>query len=142
MPMDPCDEPLSALRQRLIALEDRLTEYQKTGVRESELEAKAVERTRQEMERRLNEMNEFRAQLATERATYVTRDMLETKISSVMARLEQNPLANAARIEAIQKRVEELERDRANLQGRFWAGGVALSALVTLLNWLLRMSGH
>jgi chromosome segregation ATPase len=112
------------LQERLKALEERLSQHERTQSREADLDSKSVERTRGEMERRLAEMNELRSQINSERSLYVTRDMLD------------------ARLQAALTRIESLERDKANIQGRFYAAGVALSVLVILINWVLRVSGH
>lgn len=140
--MDSAEAAISVLQERVKALEARLTEHQRIQAREMEADQKSVERTRQEMERRLSEMNEFRAQLSTERSAYVTRDILDARLSGLLERIEQNPVANRGKIELLQGRVEQLERDRANLQGRFYSLGVGLSILVLVINWALRMSGH
>ncbi len=140
--METPEAAISVLQERVKALEARLSEHQRIQGREQEADQKSVERTRQEMERRLSEMNEFRAQLSQERTAYVTRDMLDARLSGIGERIEQNPRANVARIDLLQGRVEQLERERANLQGRFYSLGVGLSIVVLVINWALRMSGH
>lgn len=75
------------------------------------------------LDRRLDQMNEFRAQLTEERALYVRRDMLdEFRIAS--AKVTD---ANAARI-------RELETAKSNLEGRLWAVGMGIGALVIVIN--------
>jgi hypothetical protein len=58
--------------------------------------------------------NQFREQLTEERALYLRREQLE-------------PLF---------LRLDVLERDRANLQGKLWALGVAFSTVTGLLTFL------
>lgn len=127
MPPDPCDPTLHVLAERIQGLSDRLTEYQSVQLRELRGAREATDLARSEMERRLSEMNEFRAQLASERMTYVSRDMLDARLGSAMAEVRSNAM-----------RISQLEQDRANLQGRVWAGGVFFTIVVTLLNIALR----
>lgn len=59
---------------------------------------------------RLESMNEFRKQIDEERALYVKRDRLDA--------LESN----------LAERIKVLETSAANMTGRLWAAGVALTA--------------
>ena len=80
------------------------------------------------LDKRLDQMNEFRAQLTEERALYVRRDMLdEFRIAS--AKVTD---ANAARI-------RDLETAKSNLEGRFWAFGLGLGALVVIVNVVISL---
>jgi len=118
---------LGVLQERLKALEERLTQHETTSLREAKLVEDAVDRARHEVDRRLEAMNEFRDQLSTERSAYVTRDTLDARLLSVMVR-----------IDTVGSRLEQLERDRANLTGRLWSMGVGFGIVIMLANLLLR----
>jgi len=111
---------MEATAERIKALEERLTQHEVVQQREIQQAKETVEHSRQEMDRRLAEMNEFRAQLTTERASYVTRDMMDAR-QAIMA-----------------ERIANLERSWSNMSGRLWSMGVGLGALVVLLNLVLR----
>ena len=118
---------VQVLQERLKALENRLDEHNVVQQREILQAKETVHDTRQEMDRRLLEMNEFRQQLTNERATYVTRDMLDARLQAVESRQE-----------AANEIVSSIERKLANQEGRFWAMGVAFSVAVIILNIALR----
>jgi len=111
---------MEATAERIKALEERLTQHEVVQQREIQQAKETVEHSRMEMDRRLAEMNEFRAQLSNERATYVTRDMLDARLMAVASRLEM------------------LERSWSNMSGRLWSMGVGLGAVVILLNIAIR----
>ena len=118
---------LFAIVERLKALEDRLTEHSLVQQREILQSKETVHDTRNEIDRRLREMNEFRQQLTNERATYVTRDMLDARLHTFESKQDStNDI------------VASIERKMANQEGRFWAMGVALSVAVIILNIALR----
>ena len=72
------------------------------------------------MERRLESMNEFRAQLNKQTETFATKEMLYAKI------------------DALEKSIAELQKSKSNLDGRFWAIGAGLALVFTLVNVALR----
>ena len=111
---------VEVLRERLKALEERLTQHEVTSLREAELVETAVERARQEVDRRLEAMNELRRQVTDERGMYVTRDRMDANIQSMASR------------------IEIMERAWANLTGRLWSLGVGLGIVVILANLLIR----
>jgi hypothetical protein len=65
---------------------------------------------------RLETMNEFRAQIAQERGSYITRDIYEL------------------RHEELKTKVNTFEQYRANMDGRLWMLGAGLTAVVVLIN--------
>lgn len=77
---------------------------------------KALMHAEKEMERRLEGMNELRAQILSERGQYVTREILEEKLSVLGERLI---------------RIEQL---KSNLEGRLWMLGAVIVALTVVLN--------
>jgi hypothetical protein len=81
---------------------------------------------------RLERMNEFRAQLDKQAATFAT-------IGEMNSRLDR--MAEAVRLveDRIEGRVDTLEKFKDNYEGRFWALSVGLSALVVVLSILSRL---
>ena len=66
-----------------------------TDLRFEELE-KRSEAARREMERRLETMNEFREQLNKQAATFITRDMYDSRHDAVCAKINALEKAQAA----------------------------------------------
>jgi len=114
----------------------------------------ALRLARDDIERRLEGMNELRAQITGERGLYITRDMLESKLEGldskidgyaatirVEVRSQGDQIRGEARIavekvtseQAVQnRRLSDLETKAANMDGRFavLAGVLALAVLV------------
>lgn len=84
--------------------------------REHELRDRMVDIAKEEVDRRLEDMNQMREQIDRERGTFVTSSVYESKHEAVVAR------------------VNLLENARANIDGRVWAAG----ALLVLLELALR----
>jgi hypothetical protein len=87
------------------------------------LDKEALALARKEIDRRLNEMNQFRDQIERERGEFVRRDMYD----------EQH---TALRVE-MDARLKLLESVRSNLEGRLWAIGAVIATLATAINLLL-----
>lgn len=102
--------PLREYVERIIRDHERAQQAQ------YEAAQKTVDVTAAALHEKLQEMNAFRMQLERERATYVQWKMLD-------------PLV---------ERVRMLEDRSSNLDGRFWALGVGLTILTTLLSLGLR----
>jgi hypothetical protein len=73
-----------------------------------------------EIDRRLEGMNELRAQITDERGRYVLRDMYDEQ----HAQLRDN----------VDARLKALENIKSNMEGRLWAIGAAISTAVVILN--------
>jgi hypothetical protein len=76
---------------------------------------KAIDLASEDINRRLNEMNQFRSQLESERGTYMTRDMYDR---------EHTALGN---------RVKELEIERGNQAGKAAAYASAIGVIVVMI---------
>ena len=81
-----------------------------------DLAQQTVQTTADALKDKLAEMNQFRLQLERERALYV----------------------QAKDLTPLSERVRAIEDHKANLDGRFWALGVGLTILTTLMNLALR----
>jgi hypothetical protein len=100
--------------------------HSEAHAREHALTQTAVEKAEQSLGVRLEGMNELRAQITGERGTYVTRDMLEAKLSGIDGKVDSGTAGLA-------KRLGDLENKQANLDGRFLIlGGVLAFALVVV----------
>ena len=90
-------------------------------------DAKALDIASKEIDRRLEGMNELRAQISTERGRYVLRESYDEQHSALR--------------DAIDARLKILENNRSNLEGRMWAMGAGLTAFVIILNLALHYWG-
>jgi hypothetical protein len=104
--------------------------------REHEIRHTAMEEARRlaaiEIERRLEGMNELRAQISNERGMYLTRDLYDRE--------------HALLRDTLDTRVKILESARANLDGRLWALGAVVTGVVSFVviavNLLVRWLGN
>lgn len=81
--------------------------------------------------RRLDEMNELRAQIEQERGVYVRRDQLDAMLLATSVEFRELAKANQARI-------SNLEAQAQNWQGRFWMAGAVLALLIALTGLLIK----
>ncbi len=94
--------------------------------REHALTQTALEKAEQSLTIRLESMNELRSQIYSERGTYVTRDMLETKMAALDTQLDSLGVM-------VNRRLGELENKQANLDGRFLILGGVLGVAIVLV---------
>ncbi len=83
----------------------------------------ALDRARDEVNRRLAEMNDLRRQITDERADFLTRAEYEAKH------------------EALIERIGSMERSRANLEGRMWAIGAVFVMIQVIIRFLPNLGG-
>jgi hypothetical protein len=76
-----------SLRDHFEAL---MTHYREAHSKEHQMLMANVELARQALDSRLESMNQFRSQIAAERATYITRDTYEDKHEVLSVRVEAN----------------------------------------------------
>ena len=138
---DSCSENRILVEQLEKRLEQRWTDHW----REHDLLSKDVERTRHEFDRRLNEGNQFREQINSERNTFLGKDEygrrhqdLEDKIGESE---EAAVTALKAYIDICDKRLNVLEAARANLEGRIWMVA-AIGGLVVGVAEILQLYLH
>jgi hypothetical protein len=116
-----------------IASERELREqWQRMHEQRHEHEHEARELAEKDINRRLEDMNEFRRQLASERLSYVQRDWYDREHNTLRAMID-------TRMDGIRDstdtRLKALENASSNWQGRWWAvsGLVALAIAVGAL---------
>lgn len=80
--------------------------------------ARALVEAREQIDQKLEGMNELRMQITSERGLYVTREMFDREHASLR--------------ETMDTRLKFLEGSANNLQGRLWAIGAAISFIVAL----------
>jgi hypothetical protein len=83
------------------------------------------------LERRLDEMNQFRAQIQQERESFVSKPEYDARNREVSTKIDAETKAMAARITVI-------EMAKSNLEGRVWMLGATLTGVTILLNLLFR----
>ena len=98
-------------------------QWEKSHEHVHKLEHEALNLALAELNRRLDEMNELRRQIDSERGRYPTRDYLDSVTSSIDTRLKL------------------LENKGSNLDGRFWAMGAVVGAIVIAVNVIMHFVG-
>jgi hypothetical protein len=98
-------------------------QWQNTHERHHALEKEAVVLAREEVDRRLLEMNQFRDQIERERGEFLRRDMYDEQYAAMRHETEA--------------RLKSLEESKSNLEGRMWAMGAGISAIAVGLNLIL-----
>ena len=87
------------------------------------IEKEAIGLARQDMERRLGEMNQFRDQIERERGEFLRREMYDEQHSAMRTEMDT--------------RLKALETSKSNLEGRMWAMGAGITGLAVGINLLL-----
>ena len=124
------------------ALNDKLSAWQLAHQREHSLIQLAVDKANDALDRRLEGMNEFRAQLDRMGATLVTRDVLDVRLASVAQRLDKTD-------DSVEKRIGTLEQTITRSEGKsngysaFWgyivgATGLAIAVALFVRDVLLK----
>lgn len=85
----------------------------------------AVSTAASEINRRLDEMNELRKQIESERGQYVRRDMYDREHASLR--------------DLFDNRIKALENDRSNLNGRLWAVGATIAFVLSVVTIGIRL---
>lgn len=101
-------------------LETLIKEYKESHDREHKLLAEALRASREALDVRLETMNQFRAQILSERGLMVTKERFDVVH------------------EGLDKRVGVIEAGLANLVGRMAAYAIALGVGLTVLELILR----
>jgi hypothetical protein len=127
----PCmtDQEGVTLRQYIESL---MTHYEKAHRREHELLSESLILTAKHLETRLEGMNEFRAQILSERQQMVTLD----KFLGKMDELEKVSMAHS---DTNRARIVTLEVGLANIRGRLTATAAALAVGLTVLEIIMRV---
>lgn len=101
---------------------------------------------------RFASVNEFRAQLADQAATFLPRNESSAKFAVVFEKIEALAETHSRDMVTMREmadrlaahsddRLKALESAGANLQGRLWALGAAMAVVVVLVNVLIRFVG-
>jgi hypothetical protein len=109
------DEVVS-LRQYIEAL---MNQERKSHAREHELLAESVQHTKENLELRLESMNQFRSQITEERGTMLSRETYETRHVD------------------LERRISLIETGLANIRGRSAATSAALGVGLVILQLVM-----
>ncbi len=148
-------DEIAALKElftmRMDHLEEKLEEHATQSVRNYDEIGRQFTRAREEMhhdqallaersaetaqvlKEKLQEMNQFRGQLEQERNLYVTRDRLDAALESQNRERDAGMQSLNARMDDLGGRMNETEKAKANLDGRFSLLGMILVGLSVLL---------
>lgn len=132
---------IEVLKEKVSLLLDAAKQYR-------ELTKEAIDKADADMNRRLEGMNEFRAQLDRQAGTFITSKEIEALKSgmeiALKQLLEKNDLALTnlndklfSMTSANLKRIEELEKSKNNMDGRLWVIGVVWALILILFSWYL-----
>lgn len=148
------------LTQRMNHLEERLAEHTRNSlehyqqiqrqfdqaraqiVRDQTLAMERTKETGDALSLRLDEMNALRRQIEQERNLYVTRDRLDQAVSSIEQRIDDAARERGKRLDEVNTRMSDLERAKANLDGRFAMLGLVLFVVSVCLNLVLSYWSH
>lgn len=130
------------LERGVQALGAQLSTYIETHRQEHAQLAGQVEGARRAVEARLDGMNELRSQITAERGLYVTRDYLDSRLNSMNTRIDDGTKLANTHFETNSHRIQETERARANLDGRFAAWGLVLTAIAVIVPVLISILAH
>lgn len=122
--------------------------------REHELNDRAVDKNSETLNGRLATMNEFRHQIESERATYITGPLLDSELRRLTEAIEQNAKLRTSQLDSVTKALT----DRLNIvsgrldthdayintqMGKFAVWGLVaagfMTVLVVLISYLLRV---
>jgi hypothetical protein len=134
------------------ALEDALQSVKEATRADLDAAKEAVNKAEKSNERRFDSVNEFRAQLADQASTFMTRREAEARLGALMEKLESLAAEHrrdlvtmremADRLAAASDvRLKVLESSGANLQGRLWALGAGIAMIVVVVNVVIRFLG-
>ena len=98
-------------------------QYEKAHALVHTQEQRARELAFTEINRRLDDMNELRNQIGTERGLYLTRELYDREHKSLA--------------ESMDARLKILETNKSNLEGRMWAIGAIISVVVVGLQFAM-----
>jgi hypothetical protein len=88
---------------------------------------KAVVVALTDLGRRLDEMNQFRAQINLERNTFMTKEIFDAKHNELAGKID-----GVAR--EMNAKIDILDRAKSNLEGRMWMLGAVISIATVILN--------
>jgi chromosome segregation ATPase len=130
-------EPFIGLREWL---EQRFAQHN----REHQMIQDAVAKAEQSVNVRLEGMNELRAQINSERGSYLSRAEYDAKheaLAHAVDALERSMIAKIDNAErTLASRIASLENAQANMAGRLWAVGVGLTIMVVVINVALKLA--
>lgn len=120
----------------------------------------ALKMAREDIERRLEQMNELRVQINNERGTYISRDMFEDKHTALINKVElqgetllaafraQGELIRSETKVAMEKvtteqmtqnrRLNDLENHQSNMDGKFAVLGGVLAVAILVIEFVAR----
>jgi hypothetical protein len=108
------------LEARVSSLEDKLALHISYG-------REAIDLARRIIDKRMEEANFVRDQLREQAATLVARESFDVTMR-----------ASSERMDRMLDRIILLEKEAANIQGRFWALGVAFAVISVFVQLLAR----
>jgi hypothetical protein len=117
---------VSILRREI--LEGKINNIKELMLAYREGDTTALVIAREDINRRLEAMNELRTQITEERGMYVLRDRHDSEYDLLRDHMDS--------------RIKVLESSKANVEGRMWAIGALMSALVVIINCTLYYFSH
>jgi chromosome segregation ATPase len=109
------------------------TVHMAAHTQEHQMLQRAIDKSEESLNKRLEGMNEFREQLSEQAGRFVTIVQFDERSTSLMAKVDTALHAITQRIDSNSLRVHELERQKANLDGRMWGLGAFLVVLQVMI---------
>lgn len=138
-------EPEVSVRElietKLTAMDQRLAQYAMEHRRHHDELAQQLQRDARTVAEKLVEMNNLRQQITAERALYVTRDVLDARVNGLTQRIEDAVKAAGEATEALRQRIADIEKARANLEGRITVLGSIFLGASVLINLIINVAG-
>lgn len=142
------EKTLNEVQIDIEVLKEKVTLVLEAALQYRTLTKEAIDKADSDMNRRLESMNEFRAQLQQQTATFITYKEIEALKQgleiAIKQLLEKNELAiknidekAQTRINETMKRIESLEKHKNNMDGRLWVIGVVWAIVLILISWYL-----
>lgn len=142
------EKTLNELQVDIEVLKEKVLQLTSAASQYRALTKEAIDKADADMNRRLEGMNEFRAQLDRQAGTFITNKEIEALKAgmeiALKQLLEKNDLALTnlndklfSMTNANLKRIEELEKSKNNMDGRLWVIGGAWALVLILFSWYL-----
>ncbi len=129
---DPIEKCIEALEQGILHERELRERWEQNHIETHRNELRERILAASEINRRLDEMNQLRAQIENERGRYV--------VTEVYTKAQENL---RDQLYALDRRMDDrlklLENLSANVQGRLWMMGATISAVVIIVNVAMRM---
>lgn len=97
----------------------------------------AITKAETATEKRFDSVNEFRQTLSDQTRTFMPRTEAEQGLHTVIERMEATQVHVTQGDMRLDERLQRLEQQASNMQGRLWALGVGVPLVILIVNILM-----